>query len=245
MPANDCGFHSRFYAATNMSDFPFDTVLFDLDGTLIDSARDLCPAVNHALGDIGRGPVAETEVRNMIGGGTDMMLTRALQATGGMVDETTYQRLMEALLAHYWTNIATNTVPFPGCLAALDELATLDCTLALVTNKSEKPARELLRALDLTDRFAVIYGGDTLGRERAKPLPDMLLAAMADCGGGRAAMVGDSTYDVRAGKAAGVPVVACRFGYHDVPLEDLGGDALIDGLDMLVPTLRALCEKLP
>ena len=240
MPANDCGFHSRFYARADMSDFPFDIVLFDLDGTLVDSARDLCPAVNHALTEIGRETVSESATRNMIGGGTDMMLSRALKATGGPVDEATYKRLTEALLDHYWTNIATNTVPFPGCMAALDELAMLGCTLALVTNKSEKPARELLEALGMTDRFTAIYGGDTLGRERAKPLPDMLLAAMEDCGGGRAAMIGDSTYDVRAGKAAGVPVVACRFGYHDVPVEELGGNALIDGLDELVPALRNL-----
>ena len=223
-----------------MSDFPFDIVLFDLDGTLVDSARDLCPAVKHALTEIGRETVSESATRNMIGGGTDMMLARALEATGGPVDEATYKRLTQALLDHYWANIATNTVPFPGCMAVLDELATLGCTLALVTNKSEKPARELLDALGMTDRFAAIYGGDTLGRERAKPLPDMLLAAIVNCGGGRAAMVGDSTYDVRAGKAAGVPVVACRFGYHDVPVEELGGEALIDGLDELVHPLRSL-----
>ncbi|KLE35115.1 HAD-IA family hydrolase [Aurantiacibacter luteus] len=223
-----------------MSDFPFDTVLFDLDGTLVDSARDLGPAVNAALAAIGRPPVAESEVRSMIGGGTDMMLTRALEATGGAVDEATYARLSQALLDHYWAHIADHTVPYPGCLAALDELAALGCKLAVVTNKAEKPARELLAALGMTDRFAFIYGGDTLGRENAKPLPAMLHAAVADCGGGRAAMVGDSTYDVRAGHAAGLPVVTCAFGYHDVPAAELGGDATIDGFDELVGVLRSL-----
>ncbi len=223
-----------------MSKFPFDIVLFDLDGTLVDSARDLCPAVNHALGVIGRQPVSETETRNMIGGGTDMMLTRALEATGGLVDDETYAKLSEALLEHYWANIANNTVPYPGCLAALDLLADRGCTLAVVTNKSEKPARQLLDALGLTHRFAAIYGGDTLGRERAKPLPDMLEAAIADCGGGSAVMIGDSTYDVRAGKAAGLPVVACRYGYHDVPVQDLGGDVMIDNFDELVAVLEDL-----
>jgi len=223
-----------------MSKFPFDIVLFDLDGTLVDSARDLASAVNHALGVIGRDPVSETATRGMIGGGTDMMLSRALEATGGQVDEATYGKLSQALLDFYWANIANNTVPYPGCLGALDLLAERGCKLAVVTNKAEKPARQLLDALDMTDRFAAIYGGDTLGRERAKPKPDMLHAAIDDCGGGRAVMIGDSTYDVRAGKAAGLPVVACRYGYHDVPVENLGGDVLLDHFDELVSVLEDL-----
>lgn len=223
-----------------MADFPFDIVLFDLDGTLVDSARDLAPAVNHALGVLGRDPVSETATRGMIGGGTDMMLTRALEATGGLVEGAEYRKLSHALLDFYWANIAVNTVPYPGCLATLDLLAQHGCQLAVVTNKSEKPARQLLDALEMTDRFAAIYGGDTLGRERAKPLPDMLHAAIADCGGGRAAMVGDSTYDVRAGKAAGLPVVTYRYGYHDVPLPELGGDAMIDHWDELFGVLEDL-----
>lgn len=223
-----------------MTQFPFDVVLFDLDGTLVDSARDLCPAVNHALAAIGRGPVSESATRGMIGGGTDMMLTRALEATGGLVAQAEYRQLTQALLDHYWANIATNTVPYPGCLGALDVLARHGCKLAVVTNKAEGPARELLGALGMTERFTAIYGGDTLGRERAKPLPDMLHAAMADCGGGRAAMIGDSTYDVRASKAAGLPVVTCRFGYHDVPVAELGGDAMIDHFDELPGVLESL-----
>ncbi|MCB2066599.1 MAG: HAD-IA family hydrolase [Erythrobacter sp.] len=223
-----------------MADFPFDIVLFDLDGTLVDSALDLCPAVNHALAVLGRGPVTESATRGMIGGGTDMMLTRALEATGGQVPEAEYRQLTQALLDHYWANIANNTLPYPGCVGALEVLARRGCKLAVVTNKSEAPARELLDALDLTRHFAVIYGGDTLGRERAKPLPDMLHAAIADCGGGRAAMVGDSTYDVRAGRAAGLPVITCRFGYHDVPVAELGGDVMIDHFDELPSVLESL-----
>ena len=223
-----------------MSNFPFDIVLFDLDGTLVDSARDLCPAVNHALSVIGRGPVSEDATRNMIGGGTDMMLTRALEATGGMVAQADYARIMDALLEHYWANITTNTVPFAGCLAMLDTLIERGVKLAICTNKSEKPARQLLDALDMTRRFTAIYGGDTLGRENAKPAPDMLHAATRDCGGGRAAMVGDSTYDMRAGRTAGVPAVACSFGYHDVPLAELGADAVIDHLGELPDALRKL-----
>ncbi|QZH75188.1 MAG: HAD-IA family hydrolase [Erythrobacter sp.] len=221
-----------------MNKFPFDIVLFDLDGTLVDSARDLAPAVNHALTEAGRPTVSESMTRTFIGGGTEMMLGKALEATGGMVDQAEFDRLTQVLLDHYWGHIADNTVPYPGCLGALDLLAGYGCKLAVVTNKAEAPARQLLEALGMTERFTTIYGGDTLGRERAKPLPNMLQAAISDCGGGQAAMVGDSTYDVRAGKAAGLPVVTCRFGYHDVPIAELGGDAMIDHFDELGGVLK-------
>ena len=225
-----------------MSEFPFDILLFDLDGTLLDTALDLAPAVNHALTLAGRDPVSEGATRTFIGGGTDMMLSKALEATGGPVDASEFSRLSQELLDFYWANIAVNTVPYAGCLATLDLLERRGCRLAVTTNKAEAPARQLLQALGMTGRFAAIYGGDTLGRDRAKPLPDMLHAAIADCGGGRAAMVGDSTYDVRAGKAAGLPVVGLRFGYHDVPVHELGADVLIDHWDELIPALEALAD---
>lgn len=223
-----------------MADFPFDIVLFDLDGTLVDSHRDLAPAVNHTLGLAGRDPVPDGQVRNFIGGGTALMLQRALEATGGPVSEPQLAELGNALLEYYWAHIADYTVAFDGVHGALDLLDRHGCTLAVCTNKSEKPARELMDALGLTDRFAVLYGGDTLGPGRAKPQPDMLLAAIADCGGGKAAMVGDSTYDVNAARNAGVPVVTYRFGYHDVPVDELGADAMIDHFDELVPALQRL-----
>ncbi|KLI63298.1 HAD hydrolase-like protein [Aurantiacibacter marinus] len=223
-----------------MANFPFDIALFDLDGTLVDSARDLCPAVNHALGLIGRGPVEESATRGMIGGGTDMMLSRALEATGGMIADAEYRKLAQDLLDFYWAHLSDNTVPYPGCIAALDQLASLGCTLAVCTNKSEGPARELLEALGMTRHFSAIYGGDTLGRNRAKPLPDMLHAAIADCGGGSAVMIGDTTFDVGAGKAAGYPTVTCGFGYLDVAVSELGGHAHIDHFDELVPVLHTL-----
>ncbi|WP_271077346.1 HAD-IA family hydrolase [Aurantiacibacter sp. MUD61] len=207
-----------------MSKIPFDIVLFDLDGTLVDSARDLCPAVNHALTRIGRDPVSEDTSRTLIGGGTDMMLTRALEATGGMIGDDEYRELSQTLIEFYWDNLAVNTVPYAGCEEALTQLRETGVTLAVCTNKSEKPARELLDALGMTDHFSAIYGGDTLGRENAKPAPDMLHAAIADCGGGRALMVGDTTYDVRAARSASVPVLTFTNGYADVPHSELGSD---------------------
>lgn len=223
-----------------MTDFPFQIVGFDLDGTLVDSHRDLAPAVNHTLSTVGRPNVEPDTVREFIGGGTAMMLTRALEYTGGPLPEAEFQAALGELLRHYETHIADLTVPYPGCLDALDALAARGCKLAVVTNKIEVFARKLLEELGMADRFDVILGGDTLGPGRAKPAPDMIDTAILMCGGGRFAMVGDSTYDVRAAKNANVPVVALSFGYNDVPAAELGANVVIDHYNQLVGALERL-----
>lgn len=223
-----------------MNDIPFRIVGFDLDGTLVDSALDLCPAVNHALVAAGRETVSLDVTRGLIGGGARRMLERALEVTGGPLAPGEVDDLMVVLLDHYRANIAANTVPYPGCLDALDLLADRGCKLAVVTNKAEDLALQLIGELGLTDRFASIVGGDTLGRERAKPAPDLIHETMARCGGGRFAMVGDSSFDVQAARNARVPVVALSFGYHDMPPHELEADVLIDHFDDLVPALARL-----
>jgi phosphoglycolate phosphatase len=223
-----------------MAAFPFDIVGFDLDGTLVDSNRDLAPALNHTLGVVGRPPVAPEAVREFVGGGTRMMLTRALEHTGGALPEAEFEAALGELLTHYEAHIADHTVPYPGCLEALDALAARGCKLAVITNKLEVYARLLLDALGMTDRFELILGGDTLGPGRAKPAPDMIDTAILTLGGGRFAMVGDSSFDVRAAHNANVPVVALSFGYNDVPAAELGADAVIDRYDQLIGVLENL-----
>jgi len=223
-----------------MTTFPYPIVLFDLDGTLVESHHDLAHAVNHALAMEGRAAVPVADVRRFVGGGAALMLSRALEATGGMVAEARFAELNAALLAHYRAHIADYTRPFPGVVAALEALADGGCTLALCTNKAEEYARALLDALDLTRHFSAIYGGDTLGREQAKPAPDMLLAAAADCGGGQAVMIGDSTFDVRAAKNAGIPALVFAGGYPDVPLAEIGADAVFAHFDELADALLRL-----
>lgn len=227
-----------------MAAFPFQIVGFDLDGTLVDSNRDLAPALNHALVGAGRQPVPPEAVRGFVGGGTAMMLTRALEFTGGSLPNEEFQAILGELLLHYEAHIADHTVPYPGCLEALDALAERGCRLAVITNKIEVFARKLLDALGMMSRFDIVLGGDTLGPGRAKPAPDMIDTAILMCGGqaggGRFAMVGDSTYDVRAARNAGVPVVALSFGYNDVPAAELGADAVIDHYDALIGALERL-----
>ena len=219
--------------------FPFAIVGFDLDGTLLDTSGDLAAALNHALAADGRAPLTIPAVLSLVGGGVRHLLTTALAATGGG-DEATVDRLLPLLLDFYAGNIAVHTRPYPHLVETLDALRAAGVRCVVVTNKLESLAHDLLRRLDLLDRFACVIGGDTLGAGRAKPAPDPILAMIERCGGGRAAFVGDSRYDVAAAKAAGIPVIACSFGFHQQPVATLGADATIDGFDQLIPTLARL-----
>lgn len=222
-----------------MAHFPFDIVGFDLDGTLLDTAHDLGYALNHALMSIGRPPVPVAEARRFIGGGTGQMLRAALAESGG-AGAIDIAALQDVLTGFYAENIARHTRLFPGGEAMLDALAARGVRLAVATNKREDLARRLFDELGLAHRFATIIGGDTLGLGRAKPAPDMLHEMVARCGGGRAAFVGDTTFDVGAARAAGMPVVAVSFGFCDMPPDELGADAVIGHFGELVPALEAL-----
>ena len=220
-----------------MNGFPFAIVGFDLDGTLLDTLGDLAAAVNHALGLMDREPLAEAAVRPMIGRGAKHMLEEGLRATGGVPDGAV-ERLYPELLRFYEAHIAVHSRPFAGVIAALDRLDALGVRTAVVTNKAEHLARILLAEFDLADRMATIIGGDTLGVR--KPSPEPIHAMVERCGGGRAAFIGDSIYDVMAAKNAGVPAVAVSFGFLDRPAAELGADHVIDRYDELVPLLAAL-----
>ncbi|MCM8730288.1 HAD-IA family hydrolase [Hephaestia sp. GCM10023244] len=221
-----------------MTSFPFAIVGFDLDGTLLDTSADLAAAVNHVLDGVGCPRLSVAQVTAHIGGGGRRMLARSLAEAGH--DQSGLDVLYDRMLAFYAAHIADETRAFPGCLAALDDLAARGARIAIVTNKSEHLARELLDALGLSSRFACLIGGDTLGPGNAKPSPAPIHDMIARCGGGRAAFVGDSIYDITAGRAAGVPTVAVSFGFLDRPVADLGADAVIDTYADLVPTLERL-----
>lgn len=227
-----------------MHDIPFGAIGFDLDGTLLDTFRDLGAAVNHALVLGGFEAVSVETSKDLIGGGAKIMLARAVEAQGGLPEDE-FRRLYKAMLAFYEENNAVHTVPYPGVSEVLADLAARGIRMAVVTNKFEAFARNVLTALDLIDAFEAVIGGDSLGKGEdgqflAKPHPAPVLEARAVTGGGSFAFLGDSTYDVRAAKAAGVPVIAAAYGYCDRPPHDLGADAVIDSFEGLIPALAGL-----
>ncbi len=230
--------------AAFMTKISFDIVGFDLDGTFLDTSGDLAASVNYALGLAGRPLLTVEQVKPMIGGGGKHMLTLAMEATGGCEPEE-LNRLHPLMLDYYETHISVHTLPFPGAVAALGQLDAPGVKSAIVTNKRESFARKLLTELDLINRFATLIGGDTMdrimgGKGFSKPHRAPIDEMIRRCGGGRAAFVGDSIYDIMAAKNAGIPNIAVSFGFLMQPVEELEADIVIDRYDELIPALRRL-----
>lgn len=223
-----------------MTNFPFDIVGFDLDGTLLDTSGDLGAALNHALLLAGREQIPSSEVPTMIGGGSKRMLDRAMERTGGRLPDDQLSKLYHDLIDYYYANISVHSQLFPGGEAMLDGLEARGVKIAMVTNKMERLAVRLLGELGLADRFCTILGGDSLGPGKAKPAPDLLHEMIARAGGGRAVYIGDTTYDTGAARAAGIPCVGVSFGFNDVPPAQLDAAAVIDHYDELIPVLERI-----
>ena len=224
-----------------MSDFPFDTIVFDLDGTLADTAPDLAAVLNHVLTRLGRGTVPAESVRHLVGHGARALLRRGLAATGES-NEALVEAAFPLYMEHYSANICRGTRVYPGIEAALDDLAARGVALAVCTNKMESLSLKLLDALGWSNRFQALVGGDSVSARKPDPAP--LREAIARAGGGRAAFVGDSIVDADTARAAGLPFVAVSFGFSDRPATELGADAVIDGFEELVPVLERLGSKI-
>lgn len=209
------------------------TVVFDLDGTLVDSAPDLVATLNIIFARNGLAPVAYDAARNMVGGGARAMIAHGLAAEARNLTETQVDRLVGDFIDYYGAHIADHSRPFPGLDAALDELAAAGCRLAVCTNKLEWLSLRLLDAFALSRRFAAVCGADTFGLR--KPDPELLRLTLARAGGSpdHAVMVGDSINDIATARAAGVPVVAVDYGYTETPVGDLGADRVIGALSDL------------
>lgn len=226
---------------TGVKQYP-STVVFDLDGTLVDTAPDLTSALNYALSVLERPPVAAESVRHMVGHGARKLLERGLVASGGATPAM-IEAGVPAFLEYYWQHIADGSRPFPGVGPALDRLAVAGCRLAVCTNKPVALAQGLLGALGWTERFGAVLGFDSV--PLPKPDPGHVWATI-DAVGGRVedtVYVGDSMTDVAAARAAGVPVVVVSFGFSDRPASALGADLVIDHYDDLDGALAKL--KLP
>ena len=216
------------------------TIVFDLDGTLVETAPDLVGTLNVLLTREGIAPLPLAQARDMIGQGAKALIARGFAAAGAPLSEADLARLFDDFIVHYLAHIADESRPFPGLLDALDILAAEGAILSVCTNKRTDLSLALLDALGLTHRFAAVVGGEAVKAQ--KPAADHLIAAVERAGGDlkRAVMIGDSASDAGAARAAGVPLVLVSFGYTDVPAAELGADVLIDHFDDLVGACRRL-----
>jgi phosphoglycolate phosphatase len=215
-------------------------LVFDLDGTLAETAGDLIGTLNTILRREGLQPLALAQARKLIGGGARLLIARGFAEEGRALPTDRLESLYRDFIAHYEQRIAEESHLYPGVEAALDRFAAADHALAVCTNKLEKSSRLLLRALKVDQRFQAICGQDTFGV--AKPDPRVLRETIATAGGdiGRAVMIGDSSTDIETARAAGVPVVAVDFGYTDRPIEEYRPDRVISHFDQLWDAVAAL-----
>jgi phosphoglycolate phosphatase len=218
------------------------TIVFDLDGTLVDTAPDLVATLNVVLGREGLPEIAYAAARNMVGGGARVMIERALAAEGRVLGPAEIERLYRDFIAHYTAHIADRSRPFPGVEEALSTFERAGCRLAVCTNKLEALSVRLLDALSLTHRFAAICGADTFAV--AKPDAAILHRTVARAGGRpeRAVMIGDSVTDIQVARAAGIAVVAVDFGYTETPVAELGPDRVVGSFAALPEAVFALLD---
>src|SRR6202049_971612 len=215
-------------------------IVFDLDGTLVDTAPDLINALNYILHREGLPPVPLHLARNMIGAGARRLLERGLELDGRSVGLEDIDRLTKDFIDYYAAHIADASRPFEGLEGALDELAARGYRFAVCTNKLEWLSKRLLDQLGLSARFAAICGADTFGV--SKPDPAILRETVARAGGhiSAAIMVGDAGTDIGVARRAGVPVIGVTFGYTDIPIAELKPDRLVRHMQELPAAVAAL-----
>jgi phosphoglycolate phosphatase len=209
------------------------TIIFDLDGTLVDTAPDLVETLNVVLGREGLPAIPYEEARLLVGAGARRMIERGFASEGQARPAADIDRLFNDFIAYYADHVADRSRPFPGIVEALDTLAARGCRFAVCTNKLEWLSVRLLDALGLADRFVAICGQDTFAVQ--KPHPDALHGTLRRAGGTihRAVMVGDSETDIATAQAAGMPIIAVDFGYTEIPVAELAPDRIISHFNAL------------
>ena len=220
-------------------------VIFDLDGTLIDSLPDVMNALNAVLADNGRRPVIRAEAKTMVGGGAEPLLERAFEATGEALPSARLPECVDAFTAYYRENPTTETTIFEGVVPALKELTRQGMKLGICTNKPHKSALQVLEALSLNRHFDACFGKASLAFHKPDRRHYDEVAAALGVSPDRSLYVGDSETDVETARNAGVPVVLVPFGYSRSPASDLGGDRLIQHFSELPAVVGELFSAMP
>src|SRR5215469_16127919 len=205
---------------------PSPALIFDLDGTLADTAPDLLGATNAVLAAQGRALLDLAHLRHMVGFGARALIHQAMAASGAPVKEEDMSALVEIFLAHYRAHIADGTRLFPHVAETLGRLKQDGARLGVLTNKPQDLTGSLLPLLGLDGLFAAVYGA---GRKPyTKPDPRIFHDVVADSGGGPAVMIGDSITDLNTARAAGAPCILMSYGFTPVPASELGADIVLD-----------------
>jgi phosphoglycolate phosphatase len=216
------------------------TIVFDLDGTLFDTAPDLVETLNVVFAREGLAPLPYDTARNLVGGGAKAMIARGIEAEGRVLAPAKLEQMFTDFIAYYSDHVADRSQPFAGLTDALDTLGAHGHRFAVCTNKLERLSMRLLDQFKLADRFAAICGQDTFGIQ--KPDPEILRRTVAAAGGTmkHAIMIGDSNTDIRTARAAGVPVIAVDFGYSECPISEFGPDQTISHFAQLPASIAAV-----
>ena len=218
----------------------FDIVIYDLDGTLIDSARDMCLAISRVLADHGLPPITDEDARLFMGEGSKITMRRAFAKNGRTLSDAEASAVTREFVSYYEQDPIRYTTAFDGVAAVVARLDRLGLKQGVATNKFEKPARLILEGLKLMPPIAALAGADTFPVR--KPDPGHLLRLLDKIGGrpDRAVMIGDSIHDVEAAHAAGLPAVLVSWGYTAKPADELGADAVIERFAALPEALEGI-----
>lgn len=220
------------------------SLVFDLDGTLVDTAPDLLGATNAVLRSEGRREVDPATLRHMVGFGARSLISQAMAATGAEVADARLPELVDRFLVHYRAHIADGSVAFPGVEETLAALRDAGVRLAVLTNKPQEMADLLLKALKLDRFFPVVYGAGRMSyvKPDARIFHDVV-RDLHDGEGGCGIMIGDSITDVATARAAKAPVILVSYGYTPEPAHTLGGDAVTDDFRQIPALARRLAAR--
>ena len=206
-------------------------VVFDLDGTLVDTAPDLMAATNHVLALLKRRPITMPEVRAFVGRGARKLIERGVAATGEAIDEASLTYYHAEFLRHYEGHTADRSEIFPGAVALLERLEKSGIKAGVCTNKPEGLSRLLLDTLDLSRYLGAVVGPDTIGIGKPDAAPYLETVKRLGVAPQHSILVGDSEIDILTAHAAGVPIVAVSFGYTAKPIIEYGPDHLVSHFD--------------
>ncbi len=213
------------------------TIVFDLDGTLVDTAPDLVESLNHTIAARDLAPVGYEDLTHLVGQGARVMIQRAFALRNTPLADDDIPALLDRFIDHYQAGMPGKSRPYPGLIEALDRLKVAGYRLAVCTNKMERLAIPLIDRLELASYFATVAGGDTFAFR--KPDPAHILATVERAGGkpDKVLMIGDSINDILAARNGNIPSIAVPFGYSDVPVETLGASHIIGHFDELTVEL--------